>query len=214
MAFNLIALLLPKEGKFFDYLSEQTANLLEGCLLFKESIERLGQPEGENKKKYFALIQECERKGDLLERKILEELNDAFITPIDREDIHDIATEIDTALDILNGTSRKMEIYAIKTVPPNIHEFTKHIVSIVNEMSLLITALKTKSNMIAGITSMHKIENEADELFHHSMQQLFSNGTSAVDIIKMKEIYERLESVVDVVDRIGKMIRGVKFKTG
>ncbi|HAJ79724.1 MAG TPA: hypothetical protein DCO75_08120 [Fibrobacteres bacterium] len=214
MAFNLIALLLPKEGKFFDYLSEQTTNLLEGCLLFKESIECLGQPEGGNKKKYFALIQECERKGDLLERKILEELNDAFITPIDREDIHDIATEIDTALDILNGTSRKMEIYAIKTVPPNIHEFTKHIVSIVNEMSLLITALKTKSNMLAGIASMHKIENEADELFHHSMQQLFSNGTSAVDIIKMKEIYERLESVVDVVDRIGKMIRGVKFKTG
>ncbi|HEX7510078.1 MAG TPA: DUF47 family protein [Chitinivibrionales bacterium] len=214
MGFNLLGLLMPKEGKFFDYLALQNQNLLEGCLLFKESIDSLPLPADGRQKGYFAEIKECERKGDALEMKILDELNEAFITPIDREDIDDIATEIDTALDILNGTARKMEIYSITTVPENIRAFTVIIVSIVTELGSLISALKSKKGIQDGITAMHKLENEADELFHQSMLQLFSNGAGAVEIVKMKEIYERLESVVDVVDRIGKMIRGVRFKSG
>jgi uncharacterized protein len=214
MGFNLISLILPKEVKFFDYLSEQTNNLHEGCLLFKECIENLERSVGQDQKNYFSLIKECERKGDNIERNILEHLNDAFITPIDREDIHDIATEIDTALDIINGTARKIEIYSIKSVPENIKTFNTIIVSIVSELATLLKHLKDKTAIKDSIIAMHKFENEADELFLQSMLQLFSNGTSAIEIIKMKEIYERLESVVDVVDRIGKMIRGVKFKMG
>jgi predicted phosphate transport protein (TIGR00153 family) len=214
MGFNFFDLLLPREGKFFDYLSQQTANLLEGCCLFEKSIACLEQSSDEEKKRYFAAIKECERTGDLLEIKILDELNDTFITPIDREDIHSIVTEIDTALDILNGTARKMEVYGINNVPDNIKEFTGIIVSIVKELAVIINGLKNKVPIKDGIANMHKMENEADELFHQCMFNLFTNGFDAVEIVKLKEIYERLESVVDVVDRIGKMIRGIKVKTG
>jgi uncharacterized protein len=214
MAFNFLDLLLPREGKFFDYLTQQTANLLEGCLLFKESIECSGPTTAEEQKRCFALIKECEHKGDALELKILDELNETFITPIDREDIHSIVTETDTALDILNGTARKMEVYRITSVPDNIRTFTGIIVAIVQELALIIKSMKQKTTIKNGIANMHKMENEADELFHQCMLELFSNGYSAVDIVKMKEIYERLESVVDVVDRIGKMIRGIRVKTG
>jgi len=211
MSFNIANLLLPKENKFFDYLSEQSGNLLAGCSLFKECLETSSE---EEQKRYFALIKECERRGDVLEMKILDELNDAFITPLDREDIHAITTEIDTALDILNGTVRKMDVYLIKSVPQKVKTFADIIVSIVKELQSLIDSLKRKSTIKAGIANMHKIENEADELFHQCMFELFSNSFSSVEIIKMKEIYERLESVVDVVDRIGKMIRGIKVKQG
>jgi predicted phosphate transport protein (TIGR00153 family) len=214
MGFNFLDLLLPREGKFFDYLAQQTNNLLEGCCLFEKSIACLEQSSDEEKKQYFSAIKECERTGDMLEIKILDELNETFITPIDREDIHSIVTEIDTALDIVNGTARKMEVYRINRVPDNIKVFTSIIVAIVKELALIINALKKKSPIKDGIANMHKMENEADELFHQCMFELFTNGFDAVEIVKMKEIYERLESVVDVVDRIGKMIRGIKVKTG
>jgi uncharacterized protein len=214
MGFNFLDLLLPREGKFFNYLSQQTANLLEGCCLFEKSIADLERSSDVEKKQYFSAIKECERAGDMLEIKILDDLNETFITPIDREDIHSIVTEIDTALDILNGTARKMEIYRINHVPDNIRAFTTIIVSIVNELALIINGLKKKDPIKDRIANMHKMENEADELFHQSMFDLFTNGFDAVEIVKLKEIYERLESVVDVVDRIGKMIRGIKVKTG
>jgi uncharacterized protein Yka (UPF0111/DUF47 family) len=211
MAFNLLNLLLPREDKFYDYLSQQVANLQKGCVQFKECLEVTTD---EDRKRYYASIKECERVGDEIEIKILDELSDAFITPLDREDIHDIATDVDTALDILNGTSRKLEMYVIVDIPQNVKKFARIIVAIVSELVTLIKGLKAKSSVNESINKMHRLENEADELFHQCMVDLFKDGNSAVEIIKMKEIYERLESAVDSVDRIGKMIRGIMVKMG
>jgi uncharacterized protein len=211
MHFNLMNLLLPREDKFFDYLSEQAANLHEGCRLFRECLDKTDE---ESRQRYFGLIKACEHRGDALEMRLLDDLYDAFITPIDREDIHAMVTEIDTALDILNGTARKMELYRISTVPETVLTFADHIVAIVQELRRLLAVMKTKASIKESIAVMHRIENEADELFHRCMVHLFSNGNNAVEIIKMKEIYERLESVVDVVDRVGKIVRGIHVKAG
>ncbi|MFZ2656100.1 MAG: DUF47 family protein, partial [Victivallales bacterium] len=150
-----------------------------------------------------------------IEHHIIDELHKTFITPLDREDIHLIAINIDKSLDILNSIARKFEIYGVKKVPVNVCRFADVIVEISIELRNLFMALEKKENVNDIVRKMHELENKADTLFYTSVAELFSdNKHSPVDIIKFKEIYEHLESIVDSVDFIGKIVRGVAVKQG
>jgi predicted phosphate transport protein (TIGR00153 family) len=214
MRFNLFDLLVPRETKFFDYLGKQVEQLVEGGKTFKTLVDTIGSLSEEEIKRHLSIIKECESRGDQLEVTIIDELNKTFITPLDREDIHTLTINIDRALDILNSISRKIEIYKIRQMPPNVGQFAVIIEKISEQLSRLMTHLRNRTNIKDIAEQMHRLENEADELFHVSMAELFSGKYSSVEIIKFKEFYEHLESVVDAVDYVGKLIRGIKVKQG
>lgn len=194
-------------------MTQQTEILVDGAKTFKELVENIEKYSEEEIKVRLTHIKECESKGDTVEVTIINELHKTFITPIDREDIHTLAINVDRALDILNSISRKVEIYKIRKVPANVCKFAEIIVKISEEMNTLIDHLRNHKNIDAVANNMHRLENEADELFHVSMAQLFDEN-DPIHIIKFKEFYEHLESVVDAADYVGKLIRGIKVKQG
>jgi uncharacterized protein Yka (UPF0111/DUF47 family) len=213
MGLNLLDILLPRETRFFTYLNQQADALVRGASVFYElttNIERFSEAEI---KERLTKIKECEVEGDLIEVKIFEELNRTFITPIDREDIHTLTINIDRSLDILNSISRKVEIYQIRQVPANVCNFARLILDGAQQMRILVDHLERKEDIHSIANRMHVIENEADELFHVSMAELFKNADAPpVYVIKFKEFYEHLESVVDAIDYVGKLVRGIKVK--
>jgi len=213
MGFNLLDLLLPRETKFFTYMEQQVGFLEKGCLTFKELVGKIETLSEDAIKKELLVIKDCEQNGDVVERTIIEELNKTFITPIDREDIHTLAINVDRALDILNSISRKIEIYQIRHVPANVWKFADIIVKIAAEMNNAVRMLKTHKSIKDVADRMHELEIEADELFHESMAELFKEK-DPIHIIKFKEMYEHLENVVDAIDYVGKLIRGIKVKQG
>lgn len=214
MRFNLLDLLLPRETKFFKHMLEQAEIFIEGCDLFKKLVLNIDSLKDEEAKNIIKRINEIEQKGDDLEHQIIDELHKTFITPLDREDIHLIVINVDKSLDILNSIVRKFEIYGIRNVPVNICRFADLIVEISAELRKLFAALETKQNISQIIKRMHKLENKADDLFYTSVAELFRGDSSPVDIIKYKEIYEHLESIVDSIDFIGKIVRGIIVKQG
>jgi hypothetical protein len=213
MGFNLLDLLLPRETKFFTYMEQQVGFLEKGCFTFKELVGKIETLSEDGIKKELLVIKDCEQNGDVVERTIIEELNKTFITPIDREDIHTLAINVDRALDILNSISRKIEIYQIRHVPANVWKFADIIVKIAAEMNNAVRMLKTHKSIKDVADRMHELEIEADELFHVSMAELFKEK-DPIHIIKFKEMYEHLENVVDAIDYVGKLIRGIKVKQG
>lgn len=213
MGFNLFDLLLPRETKFFKYMDQQVEFLVKGCNTFKDLVSKIETLSEDAIKKELLVIKDCESNGDLVERTIIEELHKTFITPIDREDIHTLAINVDRALDILNSISRKIEIYNIRQVPANVWKFADIIVKIALKMGEVVSMLKTHKSIESVVRDMHELENEADELFHVSMAELF-NEKDPIHIIKFKEMYEHLESVVDAIDYVGKIIRGIRVKQG
>jgi uncharacterized protein len=213
MGFNIFDLLLPRETKFYTYMEQQVGLLEKGCFTFKELVGKIETMSEDAIKKELMVIKDCEQSGDVVERTIIEELNKTFITPIDREDIHTLAINVDRALDILNSISRKIEIYQIRHVPANVWKFADIIVKIAAEMNNAVRQLKTHKSIKEVATRMHELEIEADELFHVSMAELFKEK-DPIHIIKFKEVYEHLESVVDAIDYVGKLIRGIKVKQG
>jgi uncharacterized protein len=213
MGFNLFDLLLPRETKFFKYMDQQTEYLVKGCTTFKDLVSKIETLSEDAIKKELLVIKDCESNADLVERTIIEELHKTFITPIDREDIHTLAINVDRALDILNSISRKVEIYNIRQVPANVWKFADIIVKIALKMGEVVGMLKSHKSIEVPVRDMHELENEADELFHVSMAELF-NEKDPIHIIKFKEMYEHLESVVDAIDYVGKLVRGIRVKQG
>ncbi len=214
LGFNILDLLLPKETKFFTYMDQQVEFLTAGTLHFQELVVNIQSYSEDQIKTKLTKIKECETKGDEIEHRIIDSLNKTFITPLDREDIHLLAFNIDRALDILNSISRKIEIYKIREVPSNVCMFADIIVKINHQMGLSVKQLRKKTGVDEVVNLMHELENEADELFHKSMAELFCDKTNSIHIIKFKEFYEHLENVVDAIDYVGKLIRGIKVKQG
>jgi uncharacterized protein Yka (UPF0111/DUF47 family) len=214
MGLNILDLLLPRETKFFDYMEQQVVCLIKAIDIFKTLVHNISAMSEKDITVSLEEIKDLERSGDKLEQQIFAALNKTFITPIDREDIHLLSINIDRALDILTSISRKVDIYNIREVPDNVCNFTLLIEKIAEHMNSLIKQLRIKNYSEEVMVKMHDIENEADELFRKSMAELFSEKNSSVHIMKFKEFYEHLESAVDAIDYVGKLIRGIKVKIG
>lgn len=214
MKFRIFDLLLPRETHFYAYMHELADILVDGTNLFKDFIAQFDKLSETEIHWRLTKIKDCELKGDAVEMKIIDELHKTFITPLDREDIHSIAIGIDRGLDILNSISQKFEVYNIRNFPPNIVSFAVLIADIALQIKPLLTALEKKRDINKVVENIHAIENKADYLFHLSMADLFSGKYTAVDIVRFKDIYEHMESCVDSLDYIGKVVRGIVVKMG
>lgn len=216
MGFNILDLLLPRETKFYGYFNQLSDHILNSSIAFRDlaaQIETLS--EDELKKRIFT-INDYESKGDQTVMTIIEELSGCFITPFDRDDIHTLAIHMDRPLDTLKGLTRKMEMYKIRKMSTNVCQFADIVVSIATIQQKIIYDLSTKSKVRKKVENMHALENQADELFHSSMAELFNKDDKVltVEMVKCKEVYELLESTVNSIDHIGKVVRGIKLKNG
>ncbi len=214
MKFNILDFLLPRETKFYKLFVEQTDVLIEAGHQFRTLAIDLPNLSAEELKNRTVKIKECERKGDDAERKIIRELNETFITPFDREDIHFIAMNVERALDILTSISNKIEIYGIESFPGNIIKFSDLVVEISETLKKLFIDMEKKHDIECHFTNIHQLEHKADYLFHTSVGDLFKQEKDPVQIIKLKEVYEHLEAVVDAIDHVGKLARSVLIKHG
>ncbi|MCI0481318.1 MAG: DUF47 family protein [Candidatus Dadabacteria bacterium] len=211
MEFRLFDLLLPREVAFFKYLNQQMDLLYRACESFKGLISQIGHLSHEEVHHYTAYIKEYESKEDQFEREIIIELNKTFITPLDRGDIHDIVIGIGHTMDILNNVAQKIDKYRVTEVPENLAKFVDIMVCVADELKKLINGLETRKGLSASINKIHLLEVEADTLTHASMAELFQ-VKDPVYIIKFKDIYEQLEDVINSMDDIAKLIRGITLK--
>lgn len=214
MGFNVFDLLLPKEGKFFDLLERQTAFLAESAQVFKAFLGQLEDLSEEEIKKRLWVLKDLELRADEVETTIIDELHKTFITPLDREDIHALTAQIDTAIDGIDSAARKVGTYHIKKASSRVCQFSDFIVEAALELQTLLGLLKHKKITYASIERIHQIESQADDLFYECMADLFAKEDNPVKILKLKELYEALEAIVDSLDAVAKSIRGIVVKQG
>ncbi len=216
MGLSIIDLLLPRETKFFDLLSQLSDHLTVGCTIFRDLIVQIEGLSPEEIKKRLLIIKDCEQKSDDTKSAIMDALWRSFITPIDRDDIHTLAINMERALDVLNGTSRKIEIFHLRNLPVSACTFANIIVDIAKLQGELVHELRAKKDVREKVEAMHDLEHQADELYHTTLAALFNGEEKyhTVENMKLKEFYEHLESVVDSIDYIGKLIHGIRMKQG
>jgi len=203
--------LKPKEDKFYKMFLEAANNVNEAAMILRESLDSLS-----NKEPNVNKIEELEHKGDRLVGSIIKELNEAFITPIDREDIYSLIKKMDDILDLINSTMHRFIMFDInegtkesKLLADMIVKCTKQIIELMAELNLI----GSKSNNIKEkIISINKIETEADTLFRKTVTELFKNEKDVLEVIKWKEIYQILENTIDKCEKVANIVEGVVIK--
>jgi uncharacterized protein len=202
--FNLI----PREVRFFDYFDQQSQHIIKSAALLHELVHNF--PDARAK---VSAIKEIEHQGDRVTHEIVKKLNTTFITPIDREDIHDLATRLDDVLDFIEAAAERLVVYRIKEPTSACRAMAEVIVKQTHSMDQAIKCLRT---MDAGFhehaVEVNRLENVADTLLRDSLAALFEEQGDPIEVIKWKEIYETMETVTDRCEDVVNVIEGIILK--
>lgn len=200
----------PKEEKFYKMFCEQATNVYNSALVLGEAINDLKNKENVAKK-----LEKLEQEGEDILSKVIKELNTAFITPIDREDIYAISKSLESITDLIGGTMHRFTMFDInesnvqaENLCSMIVNVTKEIMELMNEMKLL----DKKNNIPTKIKNIKNIELNGDKLFRKTVTELFKNEKDVLTIIKWKEIYQMLEDTLDSCENVANIVEGVVMK--
>ena len=200
-----------KEDKFFLMLVKSEKNVEESTKLLRTSLDNLKE-----KEKNVIKIEGIEDQGNELVRTLTKELDEAFITPIDREDIYEIIKCMDNILDLISSAMHRFIMFHIDESTEACKELCDLLVSITSDVTGLLIELKDngfKSNTLREkINSIAKTENDADDLFRKTVAILFEDESNVLNIIKWKEIYQIIENTIDGCKEVANIIEGVVIK--
>jgi predicted phosphate transport protein (TIGR00153 family) len=201
--------LIPQDKHFFSMLENEAQNVLDGSKLFLEMLNNY-----ENIEQKQQRIKDVEHQGDDFVHEIFEELNKTFITPIDHEDISGLASAFDDVLDYIDGTAARFVLYEIKKPEENMIKIAEVIVKQANELNLAICGLRNIKNpeeIEKRCIEVNRLENVADDIYKKSVAALFKQK-DAIEIMKLKEIYERLEFATDKCEDAANVISDIVVK--
>ena len=200
-----------KEDKFFNMLLKSAEIVNEAAVELKNDLKCLDVTEEWMKK-----IAELENMGDDLVRTLIKELDDAFITPIDREDVYEIVKEMDNILDLINSLVHRFIMFDIRESTDELECVCDILVQVTQELMSLMNELKIhgfrSKNINEKIISISKMESKADEIFRKTVQKLFKCEENPIEIMKWKEIYQILENVVDKCEQVANIVERVVIK--
>ena len=208
----LMRWLKPREMIFFDLLESAAANTYQASQLFDLEI-RSGDPV-----RFAELrrqMKDLEHIGDDLTREIMDRLNHTFVTPIDREDIMQLAHAIDDVVDKIHAICERLILYRISHVMPAVTEMSSLIVEGSGELLHLIRFLRNMSNQKEiqdRIRRVHTLENKADSIYHAALAQIFEDPKDAIELIKWKELLEQIEDATDKIELVAKVIGSTVMK--
>lgn len=196
-----------KDKQFFTLLQSAAQNGAEGARLFGTLVETADFA-------HVAVLKELETKGDNLTHELISLLNKAFTTPIDREDILALAVRIDDVIDGLEAAGARMKLYKIAPGDRFMKSFARLIEAQVNELVEAVNKLGGKSIVEARphCVKINLLENEADTLLREALEELFSDESDAIRIIKYKELYETLEGITDTAEDVANLVESVVMK--
>ena len=208
---NLVNWLLPKEKKFFLMLRDQASNVVDGANEFKNLIDNYNSLSDVKRKELVKKIKEIESKGDNIVHNIIGSLDKAFITPIDKEDIHRLSMLLDDAIDFIYATSIRLTIFKINRIDDNIRKLADIILETVKKIELGVIGVSKLKSMNRFYIDIHTLENKADDIYHEALGDLF-NKKDPIEIIKYREIYEYLENITDRCEDIANVIESIVVK--
>lgn len=200
--------LIPREEAFFELFKKAAHNMIEGSRLLKEMMENFHDPVDQAKR-----IKEVEHVGDGITHDIALRLNQTFITPIDREDIHDLASALDDILDTVEAVADRFVLYKV-TKPTDmavkladiLHKASVAVGCGVDRLGLAHPDIKECS------VQVNSLENEADRVSRDAISALFEKETDPMAVIKWKEIYENFEAGTDRCEDVANILERIALK--
>ncbi len=201
--------IIPQEKKFYDLLSAVSGVLTKGSEDLCDLVHNFRDVTRKRTR-----LKDIEHEGDEAVHEIFEALNRTFITPIDREDIIALATNMDNVLDMIYAAAVRLDLYKVKSVTPpmvNLADVIRESCVLVDRGVNLIRNRKNWSQVESIAVEINRLENDADDILNEAVAGLF-NGNDALTVIKLKDIYEKMEIATDYCEDVADHLSDIAIK--
>ena len=203
---------IPREEKFFDLFEELADKIEEGIKFFLEMVEKYDYSDEK-----VARLKVIEHEADIITHTTYAKMHTTFLTPLDREDIYALVNKMDSVLDMIEASAMRINLYKVKTPSEAIIELALILDKAVNKIKIIVHGMRDMKNarrILDACVEINTLENEGDVILRKTIAQLFENEKDVVELIKWKEIYERLEEAIDVCEDVSNIAEGIVLKHG
>jgi uncharacterized protein len=199
--------MIPKEEKFFVMFVDASKVTLNGAKLFLDLIENYTDINAKVQR-----LSEVEKEADGYTHRMVAALNRSFITPIDRDDIYQLNSNLDDIMDYIEACAVRLELFKVKTSTEGMKQFASLIYQAVEKIHTAISSFPKMDHLMEITRDIKRIESEGDTLSHNLIADLFENERDPIELIKLKEIYGRLESTVDRCQDLACLLEAISLK--
>ena len=202
--------LLPRDEKFFDFFTSVATFTLDAAKLQQSLLEA----EPARRGAIVDQIKRLEHQGDQVTHEVVSRLDRVFITPLDREDIHLLASRLDDVLDLIDGTARRVQMFHAGAAPEGAILMADVVVRATGQLLTAVRGLEQKTARVVldACVQVKRLEEEGDSVYHEWLGRLFEGTPDPLTIIKWKEIYDNLEKTLDYIEDASNVLESISIK--
>ena len=200
--------LLPREEEFFDLFVAVAERNKQAA----QHLRDLFEAPPERRAPHVEAIKRLEHEADQVTHEVVNRLDRTFITPLDREDIHQLASDLDDVMDVMDGTARRAQLYRVGPAPDEVKRLAEVIQRMVGVLADGVGRLKKGDDVMRYCIEAKHLEEEGDAIYHEALGRLFDTETNALELIKWKEIYDNLERTLDQSEDVANVLESITLK--
>jgi uncharacterized protein len=202
--------LLPRDEKFFDMFSAVAAITVESAALLQELL----RADAPRRTAIVDQIKRLEHEADQVTHEVVTRLDRVFITPLDREDIHLLASRLDDVIDLIDGTARRLQMFRAGKAPEGAVLMADVIGRAVAQLQVAVRSLEKNraGTVLEACVQVKRLEEEGDSLYHEWLGRLFEGDPDPLNVIKWKEIYDNLEKTLDDIEDAANVLESISIK--
>jgi uncharacterized protein len=199
--------LVPKDRVFFDLFAEGAQNTLRAAKLLRDMLQQWPDEGG-----LLTDILKAEQEGDKVTHDIIRRLNTTFVTPIDREDIYGLATQLDDVVDYIEEAADFMGLYRIEAPMDQAQALAEILVKSCEQLYGLLQNLRGFKDLDHYWIEIHRLENDGDRVYRDAVASLFAERVDPMVVIRWRDIFLRLERAIDATETSANIVEGIVIK--
>ncbi len=196
-----------KDREFFDLFEEAAANVVRGADLLDQMLAHF--PERADLARDILI---CEQEGDRITHDIHQRLNLTFVTPIDREDILELTSDLDDIIDLIDEVADYLGLYKIEAPMEQSQRMAHILLQATQQIAQAMPRLRTFQDLSHFTVEVNRLENDGDRMSRNAIASLFDNGIDPMVVIRWKDIFERLEEAIDACEHVANTLEGIVIK--
>lgn len=203
-------LITPRDTRFYDLFEQDTANLVTAAEKLVDLFNNYEDVEAKARQ-----LKDLEHQGDTITHEIIRRVNLTFVTPIDREDIVLLAHSLDSVMDFMEAAGRTAFLYRITQPTERARQLASIIAKMAYTLNDVLPRLRHRdqfNRILEQCVEINRLENEADDVHHAAMAELFDSGKDATEIIKWRELYQHMEDATDRGEDVADVLEGIVLK--
>jgi predicted phosphate transport protein (TIGR00153 family) len=205
---RLSSIIAPRDREFFDLFEEAGGNIARAADLLDRML-RAFPDKGDDLARDILI---CEQDGDRITHDIIRRLNETFVTPIDREDIYELAAALDDIVDYTEEVADYLILYKIEAPMEQAQRLAHVLLQCARQIAEAMPRMRGFKDLSHYTVEINRLENDGDRIVREAIASLFDNGIDPMVVIRWKDIYERLEAAIDATERVANILEGIVIK--